>query len=121
MPDRVKILRGAECCKYVEPSQNGCPEECPYLPEGHLTCGLDPLLDDVIVLIRKQETVATNTNVLGKWIRLTGMAPPEYHGHKICSVCESFAPYDPLHPWREMLSPYCPGCGAKMEVQDAVD
>ena len=51
MPDRIKILRGAECCKYVEPSQNGCPEECPYLPEGHITCGLDPFLDDVIALL----------------------------------------------------------------------
>ena len=53
-----------------------------------------------------------------KWIKLTGMAPPEYHGHKICSVCESFAPYNPIHPWREMLTPYCPGCGAEMERID---
>ena len=52
----------------------------------------------------------------GRWEPLTGMAPPEYHGHKICSICECFAPYDPLHVGREKLSPYCPGCGAKMEV-----
>ena len=63
-------------------------------------------------LITEAKTIQSKT---AKWIRLTGMAPPECHGHKICSVCESFAPYDPLHPWREMLTPYCPGCGAKME------
>lgn len=56
-----------------------------------------------------------------RWIRLEGMAPPEYHGHKICSACECMAPYDPLHIGREILTPYCPGCGAKMEVQNETD
>lgn len=56
MPDREKILRGAECCKDLVPSDR-CPEECPYLPEGHLTCGLDPFLDDVIAFLREQESV----------------------------------------------------------------
>lgn len=81
---------------------------------------LADIIDDIIVLLQEQNAVKpiedANTNVPGKWIRLTGMAPPEYHGHKICSICESFAPYDPLHPGREILSPHCPGCGAKMEV-----
>ena len=54
MTDREKILRGAECCK-GEPSANGCPKECPYLPKRHLTCGLDPFLDDVIALLKEQE------------------------------------------------------------------
>ena len=70
---------------------------------------------DALALLREQSS-DKDINAPGKWIRLTGMAPPEYHGHKICSICESIAPYDPLHPWREMLSPYCPGCGAMMEV-----
>lgn len=51
----------------------------------------------------------------GRWVQLTGMAPPEYHGHKVCSLCNCFAPYDPIHMGREVLSKYCPGCGAKME------
>lgn len=55
MNDREKIMRGAECCKY-KPSANGCPEECPYLPKGHLTCGLDPFLDDVIALLKERES-----------------------------------------------------------------
>lgn len=56
MTDREKILRGAECCK-GEPSANGCPKECPYLPKRHLTCGLDPFLDDVIALLKEQEPI----------------------------------------------------------------
>lgn len=75
----------------------------------------------VMECIDAAPTIATGTNVLGKWIKLTGMAPPEHHGHKICSVCNCLAPYDPIHQWREVLSPYCPGCGAKMEVQNADD
>ena len=65
---------------------------------------------DVLESLKEQEQKC------GRWEPLTGMAPPEYHGHKICSICECFAPYDPLHVGREKLSPYCPGCGAKMEV-----
>lgn len=56
MTNREKILRGAECCKGLVPPDR-CPEECPYLPEGHLTCGLNPLLDDVITLLKQTEIV----------------------------------------------------------------
>ena len=66
------------------------------------------MLRGVLAILREQE--------VGKWIKLQGMAPPEFHGHKICSVCQCLAPYDPIHQWREMLSPYCPACGAKMDV-----
>jgi hypothetical protein len=64
-------------------------------------------LDERVAIMSESKT--------GKWERLTGMAPPEYHGHRICSICECFAPYDPLHMGREILPKYCPGCGAKME------
>ena len=66
-------------------------------------------IDEICELLEEQEPKR------GRWERLTGMAPPEYHGHKICSICECFAPYDPLHMGREILPKYCPGCGAKME------
>ena len=49
----------------------------------------------------------------GKWIKATGMMPPEYHHRHICSVCERFA-LDQVHKGREELSDYCPNCGAKM-------
>ena len=69
----------------------------------------DECLGEAVELLKEQEQKC------GKWERITGMAPPEYHGHRICSICECFAPYDPLHMGREILPKYCPGCGAKME------
>lgn len=100
MPDREKLTDAMNDVKAVEN----------FLRKQGESWYADILSDafDTLAMLREQE--------VGKWIKLQGMAPPEYHGHKICSVCESFAPYDPIHPWREMLSPYCPGCGAKMEV-----
>ena len=82
---------------------------------------LDTLISDDSRLIRVaandvelMNDVDDTTVKGGRWEKLTGMAPPEYHGHHICSVCEAFAPYDPLHQGREELSPFCPSCGAKM-------
>jgi hypothetical protein len=49
----------------------------------------------------------------GKWIKSTGMMPPEYHGHYECSVCGCYA----MRDWKRhkmVLSAYCPNCGAKM-------
>lgn len=79
----------------------------PYIEDKLITLIKDGI-PDALAMLRGQE--------MGRWIKLEGMAPPEFHGHKICSVCECLAPYDPIHPWREMLTSYCPGCGAKMEV-----
>lgn len=70
------------------------------------------ILSDAVELLKEQEQKC------GKWERITGMAPPEYHGHRICSICECFAPYDPLHMGREILPKYCPGCGAEMDGEE---
>ena len=54
--------------------------------------------------------------VHARWIKPTGMMPPEYHGHYECSACGTWAGRDWLRPWKEiLLSDWCPGCGAKME------
>ena len=102
MPDRERVIKGLEYLHDRELWKEGFMVWEDKAEERREITG------NALALLREQE--------VGKWIKLQGMAPPEYHGHKICSVCESFAPYDPIHPWREMLSPYCPGCGAKMEV-----
>jgi len=73
--------------------------------------------DELMEMIERQVTVKEQEQKQGKWEKITGMAPPEYHGHRICSVCGCFAPYSPLRVGREVLSRYCPGCGAKMEVE----
>ena len=56
--------------------------------------------------------------VHGKWIMTGGMKPPEYHHHHQCSVCEAYAPMRPPYGSREMLTPWCPYCGAKMDLEE---
>lgn len=50
--------------------------------------------------------------VHGRWERMVGMMPPEYHGRHKCSCCGVKA-----LDWKfyEELSNYCPNCGAKMD------
>ena len=104
MPDREKILRGAECCKYVEHSQNGCPEECPYLPEEHLTCGLDPLLDDVIALLREQKPVEPTAT--DEVIRV------KYN----CGECGYLVGFvSTIHDDMQYRAKFCPECGRKVK------
>ena len=50
----------------------------------------------------------------GKWIKATGMKPPEFHGHHCCSECGNFANMEPPFGNREDLSNFCPNCGADM-------
>ena len=49
----------------------------------------------------------------GKWLKPSGMLPPECHDKKRCSVCANFALHDRLG--RVRPSNYCPNCGAKMK------
>lgn len=51
----------------------------------------------------------------GEWVKATGMMPPEYCGLHICSECGHYAGRKPPYGGREMLSDYCPHCGAKMD------
>ena len=56
--------------------------------------------------------------VHGRWVKMTGMMPPEYHGHYECSVCQWHLK-GIRNSWtrtREEELAYCPNCGAKMEV-----
>lgn len=106
MIDRENVIYSIERCICHVP--DAC-RDCGYDNYGEYNECVDKLLRDALEMLKEQEPKH------GKWVRLTGMAPPEYHGHKVCSVCGCLAPYDPIHPWREELSKYCPGCGAKME------
>ena len=47
----------------------------------------------------------------GQWIKMTGMMPPEFHGHYECSLCEWHGKYNT----KETHYLYCPNCGAKMD------
>ena len=50
----------------------------------------------------------------GKWVKMTGMMPPEYHGHDACSECQ-WHMKGLRNSWtREEELLYCPNCGADM-------
>lgn len=55
--------------------------------------------------------------VHGRWVKMTGMMPPEYHGHYECSEC-GWHMKGLRNSWtREEELSYCPNCGAKMETE----
>ena len=48
----------------------------------------------------------------GRWVKMTGMMPPEFTGHYQCSECGWFCK---KHSIKETDFDFCPGCGAKMD------
>ena len=53
--------------------------------------------------------------VHGHWVKMTGMMPPEYHGHYECSECQ-WHMKGLRNSWtREEELTYCPNCGARMD------
>lgn len=49
----------------------------------------------------------------GCWYKPTGMMPPEYAGVYRCSECSEIAMRDWKHH-KQILTKFCPNCGAKM-------
>ena len=63
-------------------------------------------------------TVDATPVVHARWVKMTGMMPPEYHGHYMCSNCE-WHMKGLRNSWtREEELSYCPGCGAIMDGGD---
>ena len=72
-------------------------------------------------LIDEQPTIDAAPVAHGRWIKMTGMLPPEYHGHYCCSECQ-WHMKGLRNSWtREEELLYCPNCGAKMEADDETD
>ena len=60
-------------------------------------------------------TVDAAPVVHGRWVKMTGMMPSEYHGHYECSEC-GWHMKGLRNSWtREEEMTYCPNCGAKMK------
>lgn len=84
-----------------------------------MALGEDILCDDccIEVLNRLGNAPAADVRKVrhGMWIKMTGMMPPEFHGHYECSECEWRGKHDIEREYH-----YCPNCGAKMdgEVDD---
>lgn len=56
----------------------------------------------------------------GKWVRASGMMPPEAFGVYECSLCGWTQDYHIPVRMRKK-TPFCPGCGAKLEGDDDAD
>ena len=66
-------------------------------------------------LIKDAPAVDAAKVVHGYWVKMTGMMPPEYHGHYECSECQ-WHMKGLRNSWtREEELSYCPNCGAKMD------
>jgi len=65
-------------------------------------------------ILKEQPTIEPEPKK-GRWIKPTGMMPPEHTGRHCCSECYEFAPVD-WKTHKEELTDYCPHCGLKMEV-----
>ena len=50
----------------------------------------------------------------GRWVKMTGMMPPEFTGHYSCSECDWFCK---KHSIRETEFDFCPNCGCRMNVE----
>lgn len=73
--------------------------------------------ESVIKVIESIPAADATPVVRGRWVKMTGMMPPEYHGHYECSEC-GWHMKGLRNSWtREEELNYCPNCGAKMESE----
>ena len=70
---------------------------------------------NAIIILKLLDEIPTAMATQGRWVKMTGMMPPEYHGHYECSEC-GWHMKGLRNSWtREEELNYCPNCGAKME------
>jgi len=104
-----RVVKGLEYCIGCHP----CPN-CVYYDPDDLRCQKH-LMRDALEVLKEQPT--TNT-AHGRWVKMTGMMPPEYHGHYECSKCQ-WHMKGLRNSWtREEELSYCPNCGAKMDLEN---
>lgn len=69
--------------------------------------------------VLKETPTVESEQKTGKWIVWGGMDVPENHGRHKCSECGEFALLRYEKPLRkEILSDFCPTCGAKMKAKE---
>lgn len=69
----------------------------------------------LLEVVNQRPTLDIMPVVHGRWVKMTGMMPPEYHGHYECSECQ-WHMKGLRNSWtREEELSYCPNCGAKMD------
>lgn len=65
--------------------------------------------------VRNAPTIEAEPVRHGRWIKMTGMMPPEYHGHYECSECHWHMKGIRSSWTREEELTYCPNCGVIMD------
>jgi len=98
--DLIQILTFSRCMEYGE-----------YVGKEYLVSS------DILINAIKELPPAEPKRKTGRWIKPTGMMPPEYHGHYECSECGAWAMCT-YHKSKVRLTRYCPGCGIKMGNAD---
>ena len=73
-------------------------------------------ISDVVKIIEDAPTVDAVPVRRGRWEKITGMAPPEFHGHYTCSIC-GWCDKRLTTLRREMDYNFCPNCGADMREE----
>ena len=76
-------------------------------------------LAEAYAVIQGMEEVDAAPVRHGRWIKPTGMMPPEHSGHYECSLRGAWA----MRPWLKfwkgaILTKHCPECGALMDAKD---
>lgn len=74
------------------------------------------ILIECLAAVKNTPTIEAKPVQHGRWVKRTGMMPPEFHGKHGCSLCGRFALSRQIG--REELSNYCPYCGAKMDLKE---
>lgn len=83
--------------------------------DGYEVSDADEKRKIITDLVNGIPTVDATPVVHGRWVKMTGMMPPEYHGHYECSECQWHVK-GLRNSWtREEEMNYCPNCGAKMD------
>lgn len=84
-------------------------------PIGYYDNGFNDGLSHAINYIGLISPVETSDEAIkGGWIKASGMAPPEFAGKCTCSNCGEYALMSVPYGNRQILSDFCPWCGADM-------
>ena len=119
--DLISRAAAIEICKSIVPNTNpdfyNLKSKAGYSSWMHSN-GEAYATINIEIEIKKLPAVAAVPVVHGRWVKMTGMMPPEYHGHYECSEC-GWHMKGLRNSWtREEELSYCPNCGAKMEIKD---
>ena len=103
--DKDKVIKGIEICSGITKESN---EECPYWKALDMGCKSATCISTMMMEAR---TLLKRQDKTGRWVKMTGMMPPEYHGHYECSECGWHGKaYDRI----ETRFKHCPECGTRM-------